>query len=125
MERSLEIQKFRNIGLNEKEKIVLNSSMKKGEIGNLIIVIGANNSGKSNVLDALTCFGDKKLEIRDVTSLSYSAEDRKPSLTLITKDGKKESPEEFYYSITYGENNHVVCFPKVKKNRAIRNKGRE
>ena len=78
MERILEIQKFRNIGLNGKEKLVLNSSMKKGEIGNLIIVVGANNSGKSNVLDALTCFGDKKMAERDITTLSYSEEDRIP-----------------------------------------------
>lgn len=122
MERILEIQKFRNIGLNEKEKLILNSSMKKGEIGNLIIVVGANNSGKSNVLDALTCFDDKKIEIRDVTTLSYSDEDRKPSLTLITKDGKKDSPEEFSYSITYGENNHVVKFPEVKKTEPLETK---
>ena len=122
MERILEIQKFRNIGLNEKEKLVLNSSMKKGEIGNLIIVVGANNSGKSNVLDALTCFGDKKLERRDITTLSYLEEDRKPSLTLITKDGKKDSPEEFSYSITYGVNNHIVNFPEVKKTEPLETK---
>ena len=96
--------------------------MKKGEMGNLIIVVGANNSGKSNVLDALTCFGNKKLERRDVTTLSYSEEDRKPSLALITKDGKKDSPEEYSYTIMYGQDNHNVKYPEIKKVKMLETK---
>lgn len=115
MKRVLRINKFRNIGLKGTEELVLNSSMKKGEMGNLIIVVGANNSGKSNVLDAITCFGDKRLERRDVTTLSYVEEDRKPSISLITKDGGKENSEEFSYTITYGENAHKVAYPEIKK----------
>ena len=115
MKRVLRINKFRNIGLKGTEELVLNSSMKKGEMGNLIIVVGANNSGKSNVLDAIKCFGDKRLERRDVTTLSYVEEDRKPSISLITKDGGKENSEEFSYTITYGENAHKVAYPEIKK----------
>ena len=85
MERSLYISKFRNIGLGEAQKFVLNNSLKKGKMGNLVIVIGANNSGKSNVLDALSAFGAGKIATRDVTTLSFEEEDRKPKLTLSCK----------------------------------------
>lgn len=90
MERALYIEKYRNIGLNESEKIVLNHSLKKGEIGNLVIVVGANNSGKSNVLDALLSFGKLKMSDRDITTLSYEEKDRKPKITLSNKEGEDE-----------------------------------
>lgn len=108
MERFLKIQKFRNIGLKTEEKLILNSSMKKGELGNLIIVVGANNSGKSNVLDALMCFGNKKIEQRDVTTLSYEEKDRKPSLALVTKDGTAE----YSYTMTYGQQKAEIVHSK-------------
>ena len=56
MERALFIEKYRNLGIEEPQRLVLNYSLKKGEMGNLVIVIGPNNSGKSNVLDALSTF---------------------------------------------------------------------
>lgn len=56
MERVLEIEKFRNLGLDKKEKLIINKSLEKGKMGDLVILIGANNSGKSNVLDALLAF---------------------------------------------------------------------
>ena len=56
MERVLEYEKYRNLGLKNKERLVLNKSLEKGKMGNLVIVVGANNSGKSNVLDGLLAF---------------------------------------------------------------------
>ena len=59
-ERALRIEAFRNIGFKDgkpwHERLVLNNSLKKGELGDLLNLIGANNSGKSNVLDALEIF---------------------------------------------------------------------
>ena len=73
MERRLEISSFRNIGFEEgkpsKEGLILNHSLTKGSLGDLVILIGANNSGKSNVLDALLAYGDKRISDRDVTDL--------------------------------------------------------
>ena len=67
MNRYLRIEKFRNIGIDKEEKLMINSSLKKGEQGNLIILVGENNSGKSNVLDALMRFQSKNMQERDVT----------------------------------------------------------
>ena len=57
MEKALRIEAFRNIDFKNKkpntERLVLSHSLKKNEIGDLIILIGANNSGKTNVLEAL------------------------------------------------------------------------
>ena len=59
MERALYIKNYRNIGFGKSERIVLNHSLEKGKMGDLVVVIGANNSGKSNVLDALCSFSHK------------------------------------------------------------------
>ncbi|WP_220092244.1 hypothetical protein [Helicobacter sp. 16-1353] len=41
MERALYFNNFRNVGLDESERLVLNHSLKRGEMGNLVILIGA------------------------------------------------------------------------------------
>ncbi|MCH5158507.1 MAG: AAA family ATPase [Clostridiales bacterium] len=96
MERSLFIKNFRNIGIGEGRKLILNRSIEKGKMGNLIILIGENNSGKSNVLDALEAFGKQVLQERDKTTLSFADKDRTPKLTLSYKVSEKES---YTYSI--------------------------
>ncbi|MDE6551251.1 MAG: AAA family ATPase [Clostridia bacterium] len=108
MERALEFEKFRNIGFDKKEKLVLNNSLEKGRMGNLVIVVGANNSGKSNVLDAIAEFKDKKLSAKDTTMLSYNEADRHPSLTLRVKDGE----EVYSYKLTY--NDATIRYPESK-----------
>ena len=105
MERVLEIEKFRNLGLERKERIVLNHSLKKGEMGNLVIVVGANNSGKSNVLDALAEFSDKYFTERDLTTLSFEDKDRIPSLSLAVKNEN----EIFSYKINYKNEIEINC----------------
>ncbi len=111
MERILQIEKYRNLGFKQKERLVLNTSLEKGKMGNLIVMVGANNSGKSNVLDALISFGKHKIEDRDITTLSYEEEYRKPSLALVTKD----DDEIYSYEITYGENTPKINYPADKK----------
>ena len=109
MERALEFEKFRNMGFNNKnEKLVLNYSLEKGKMGNLIIVVGANNSGKSNVLDALTEFSKRKLTNKDLTTLSYTPLDRHPSLTLCAKDGG----DVYYYKLTADTSKNCIGYPK-------------
>ena len=72
-------------------------SLEKGKIGNLVILVGANNSGKSNLLAALKSFKEEKITERDLTTLSYDEVYQKPTLSLCSKDGDKE----FYYRIGY------------------------
>ena len=56
--RNLGIKGFRNIGFDneteKEERLILNYSLDKDLIGDLVILIGPNNAGKSNVLDAIT-----------------------------------------------------------------------
>lgn len=90
MERSLRIEKFRNIGFNEPpkkpyERLVLNHSLKKGELGDLVILIGANNSGKSSVLDSLNIITNGNISERDVTDLFMEDKYRKPTITLFCR----------------------------------------
>lgn len=113
MERVLEIEKFRNLGIDKKEKLIINKSLEKGKMGDLVILIGANNSGKSNVLDALLAFGNNGIKDRDVTTLSYKDDDRVPSLALVTKDGE----DVYTYKRVYGQSNPIICLPSKKLNK--------
>ena len=92
MEKALRIESFRNIGFKNKkpntERLVLSHSLKKNEIGDLIILIGANNSGKTNVLEALDIYGNSEISTRDVTDLFMEEECREPCLTLSYKNDK-------------------------------------
>ena len=56
MQRYLSIKNFRNIGINEEQKLIINTSLNEKEIGNVVYLVGPNNSGKSNVLNALQAF---------------------------------------------------------------------
>lgn len=110
MERVLEFEKYRNLGLKNRERIVLNKSLEKGKMGNLVIIVGANNSGKSNVLDGLLSFGEKKFNQKDVTTLSFDPVDRIPSLSLVTKD----KDEIYSYEIKSNTTEVKICYPKEK-----------
>ena len=90
MRRYLQIEKYRNIGLDRPETLLLNSSLDEGEQGNLVILIGENNSGKSNVLDALETFGGNSISSRDVTNLEFDPWYHKPKLYLVSEVSKRE-----------------------------------
>ena len=117
MLRQLQIEKFRNVGVESSEKLILNNSLKKGEMGNLLIVVGANNSGKSNVLDAILKLQTKKIEERDKTTFKYEDEYRKPAISLISK-GEEDI---FSYNIVYGENIRVD-YPKNQVEQVLETK---
>lgn len=116
MERSLRIESYRNIGFKDekshRERLVINNSLKKGELGDLVILIGANNSGKSNVLSALETFGKGQLQERDVTDLYMEEECRKPVLTLFARSQNNE--DEFSYKKTYQQNDEVL-YPETEE----------
>lgn len=54
--RVLKLHQFRNLGRKSPAKLLLNSSFEKH--GELVILVGENNVGKSNVLEALKTFND-------------------------------------------------------------------
>ncbi|WQY11256.1 ATP-binding protein [Helicobacter pylori] len=59
--RVLKLHPFRNLGRKSPAKLLLNSSFEKH--GELVILVGENNVGKSNVLEALTIFNDADVKL--------------------------------------------------------------
>ncbi len=55
--RVLKLHHFRNLGRNLPTELLLNSSF-ENKHGGLVILVGENNVGKSNVLEALKAFND-------------------------------------------------------------------
>lgn len=67
MKRVFEITAFRNIGFKDGKpcasQLVLSNSTERGRMGELLVLVGANNAGKSNVLDALETYGKNTSEL--------------------------------------------------------------
>ncbi len=58
--RVLKLHHFRNLGKNLPTELLLNSSFEKH--GGLVILVGENNVGKSNILEALKAFNDTDIK---------------------------------------------------------------
>ena len=67
MKQVFEITAFRNIGFKDGKpcasQLVLSNSTRHGRMGELLVLVGANNAGKSNVLDALETYGKNTSEL--------------------------------------------------------------
>ncbi len=59
--RVLKLHPFRNLGKNSPTELLLNSSFENQ--GGLVILVGENNVGKSNVLEALKIFNDAGVKL--------------------------------------------------------------
>ncbi len=59
--RVLKLHQFRNLGKNLPTGLLLNSSFEKH--GGLVILVGENNVGKSNILGALKAFNDTGIKL--------------------------------------------------------------
>ncbi|MGL2493108.1 ATP-binding protein [Helicobacter pylori] len=59
--RVLKLHHFRNLGKNSPTELLLNSSFEKH--GGLVVLVGENNVGKSNVLEALKAFNDTDIKL--------------------------------------------------------------
>ncbi len=59
--RVLKLHQFRNLGKNLPTELLLNSSFEKH--GGLVILMGENNVGKSNILEALKAFNDTDIKL--------------------------------------------------------------
>ncbi|GAA8931540.1 hypothetical protein SLK237_02400 [Helicobacter pylori] len=59
--RVLKLHHFRNLGRKSPAELLLNSSFEKH--GGLVILVGENNVGKSNVLEALKIFNDADIKL--------------------------------------------------------------
>ncbi|GAA8921821.1 hypothetical protein HpEKA49_02470 [Helicobacter pylori] len=59
--RVLKLHHFRNLGRNSPTELLLNSSSEKH--GRLVVLVGENNVGKSNVLESLKIFNDTDIKL--------------------------------------------------------------
>ena len=123
--RVFKIKNFRNIGFQHEEKLLLNTSLDKNQLGELIILIGPNNSGKSNVLSSIQKFGTRNLTENDFTNFSFNKNDRKVELTLSIRDFIKNNSFDICYSSE--DNNYEINFSleNHKKEISINEKLRE
>lgn len=60
--RVLKLHHFRNLGRKSSTELLLNSSFGEKH-GGLVVLVGENNVGKSNVLEALKIFNDADVKL--------------------------------------------------------------
>lgn len=92
--RSLVISDFRNLGVsslkrNESDRTVLkiNRCLDRDRFGGLVILLGSNNSGKTNILDAMTKFRRNEFD-ESADRTDFLNTPKKPTLRLETAGGK-------------------------------------
>lgn len=103
IERYLKVKNFRNIGEDNYEKLELNYVVKPGEkLGGIVTLIGMNNSGKSNYLDALEYVGHKRIEESDKPNYRFDEVDETVA-TLWVADTTKEKKVEYQYKVVNGK----------------------
>ncbi|MGL2483896.1 ATP-binding protein [Helicobacter pylori] len=81
--RVLKLHQFRNLGRNSPTELLLNSSFDEKH-GGLVVLVGENNVGKSNVLKALTIFNDA--DIRLCSEEDYFKDHEKDSLLSLEEE---------------------------------------
>lgn len=116
IERFIDITNFRSIGINETTKIELNYVKTiSDKMGGLITLIGENNSGKSNFLEAIKAFGEKKFNPNDTPFHVFDV-GRNPSVSLVLKDTDKKLD----YRVKVKENR--TFYDKYESNNEVRYK---
>ena len=86
--RKIMISGYRNIGVDRPAFMTINRSLDKDRLGGLSIIVGPNNSGKSNVLDAIESLdkGIMKSDTPDFFSIEFEGE---PVVELVVFDDGK------------------------------------
>ncbi|GAA7186408.1 hypothetical protein HpBGD65_12820 [Helicobacter pylori] len=78
--RVLKLHHFRNLDKNSPAELLLNSSFEKH--GGLVILVGENNVGKSNVLEALKIFNDADVKLCSEEDYFKAHESKEATLSL-------------------------------------------
>ena len=121
--RSFRLRNYRNIGVSKEEgkfeELRLNSSLERENIGELVIVIGENNAGKSNVLDGIAAIGPQKggeaapLSESDAPDF-IDFEDARPEIAL-AYDGVDGKSCEAGYALDDGGKARFKASPGIKE----------
>lgn len=108
---------FRNLGKANKNTLFLNAGLGTME-GDLILIIGENNAGKTNALAALNAFGLKTIKESDKPNFLYYNEAHTPSISLVYKNSRTKSPNSI--ELTYTENKNDEANQEIDKQNTIK-----
>ena len=117
--RSIVFENFRNLGISDSKQKNLSNKLQLGSIdrqhiGGLLVLLGGNNDGKSNVLDGLVSLSQLELQDSDKPdyrghkgetklTLEYKITDEKVSPTLeSTSDIQKQNVDSHFADKTFG-----------------------
>ncbi len=78
--RVLKLHQFRNLGKKSPTELLLNSSFEKH--GELVILVGENNVGKSNILEVLKAFNDTDIKLCNENDYFKAHESKDTILSL-------------------------------------------
>ncbi|WP_432633540.1 AAA family ATPase, partial [Brachyspira sp.] len=123
--RILKIRNFKNIGLskkdNEYQELYLDSYLDDKIVGNLIILIGENNIGKSNVLKSINMIQDTKDWEKNKNSSDIDNDEFQKELSNILENNRPNSPDyndnslielidekEYSYSVNFENEKYEV-----------------
>ncbi|WP_165696880.1 AAA family ATPase [Helicobacter pylori] len=91
--RVLKLHQFRNLGKNLPTELLLNSGFKKH--GGLVILVGENNVGKSNILEALKAFNDTGIKLCNENDYSKAHESKEATLSLEEETSRNNETIDF------------------------------
>ncbi|UOR48920.1 ATP-binding protein [Helicobacter pylori] len=91
--RVLKLHHFRNLGKNLPTKLLLNSSFEKH--GGLVILVGENNVGKSNILEALKAFNDTDIKLCNKNDYFKAHESKDTILSLEEETSRNNETIDF------------------------------
>ncbi|GAA8399520.1 hypothetical protein Hpkin58_12890 [Helicobacter pylori] len=81
--RVLKLHHFRNLGKNSPTELLLNSDFEEKH-GGLVVLVGENNVGKSNVLEALKIFND--IDVKLCSEEDYFKDHEKDTLLSLEEE---------------------------------------
>ncbi|GHR66971.1 AAA family ATPase [Helicobacter pylori] len=91
--RVLKLHQFRNLGKNLPTELLLNSSFEKH--GELVILVGENNVGKSNILEALKAFNDTDIKLCNENDYFKAHESKGTILSLEEETSRNNETIDF------------------------------
>ncbi|GAA7875633.1 hypothetical protein HpMS196_04010 [Helicobacter pylori] len=89
----LKLHQFRNLGKNLPTGLLLNSSFEKH--GELVILVGENNVGKSNILEALKAFNDTDIKLCNENDYFKAHESEDAVLSLEEETSRNNETIDF------------------------------
>ncbi len=91
--RVLKLHQFRNLGKKSPTELLLNSSFEKH--GGLVILVGENNVGKSNILEALKAFNDTDIKLCNEKDYFKAHESKDTILSLEEETSRNNETIDF------------------------------